>query len=437
MSASCKSSRSLDLGCLLRCRTILAATLLSTRLAQTFAASSSAHDCSQGRFEAPSKPGAVATEHNGKALRDVCMLENASRHIFIIGDWGGVRYEENMNIMPADHRSHLFPSHHRDFVDAVDDCAQQRVAGQMQSWAAVLRPDYVLNVGDNFYWGGVNGQCGRNPFEEGFQWSQWGPIFEDMYKGPGLDGVQWLGILGNHDYGGFVFTSAWDETLRYTWGFGTNRLHTGRWLTPAQYWQVKVWYTDFSIDYYFVDTNVYNTWDSDQQLNHNICSSLHNTNTSECEQTGPTSLANCRDWFSQLWATERSWLKSRLSKSTSDWQILVSHFPPEYDAKFWRSLADEYGIDLMISGHRHYQQLMGAWDSENMVPGLAWIISGGGGGITSDKVPEKYGQDDAYGFMDLEVSKTKILATAVSHGGHVRKKAEIVPRPARENVQVV
>lgn len=119
--------------------------------------------------------------------------------------------------MPADHRSHLFPKRARHFVRGVDDYAQHRVAAAMLNLSMYEPPDYVLNVGDNFYWGGVNSTCNDNAFLTGFSWNQWGPIFEQMYRGGGLDGKQWLGVLGNHDYGGFKFNSGWHETIFYTW----------------------------------------------------------------------------------------------------------------------------------------------------------------------------------------------------------------------------
>ncbi|CAE8603429.1 unnamed protein product, partial [Polarella glacialis] len=291
-----------------------------------------------------------------------------------------------------------------------------------------LNPDYVLNVGDNFYWGGVETSCGRNPDVEGFAFEQWGPIYEHMYKGPGLDKKPWLGVLGNHDYGGYSFTAAWDESIRYTWGAGAID-SSGRWMTPAQYWQVLVHYRGFSVDYYFMDTNVYDTWQITQQMNHNICGELHNKPHANCTETGgPRSLSACNSWFTDLWDLQVTWIEQQLNKSTADWQVVVTHFPPEYDPKFWSSLSQRHGIDLIIAGHRHYQMVRAAEDDSNEITGTAVIISGGGGGITSERKPDLMGDDDAYGFVDLHLSKTMIKVTAITHGGSVRKVVEVIPR---------
>ena len=78
-------------------------------------------------------------------------LRGASFHVMVIGDWGGVRYTSEMPIMPADHRSELFPKRRRSFVHGVDDYAQQRVAAQMINMSSFYAPDYVLNVGGKGY----------------------------------------------------------------------------------------------------------------------------------------------------------------------------------------------------------------------------------------------------------------------------------------------
>jgi len=390
--------------------------------------------CSDNVFDLPPKPAKDPTEHNGQALRDVCFGEDASLHVFVIGDWGGVKYTADMPIMPADHRSTLFPKRHREFVEGVDDCAQQRVAGQMLNWALHSPPDYVLNVGDNFYWGGAESNCSSNLFTEGFSWHQWGPIFEEMYKGPGLDRKQWLGVLGNHDYGGFLFTSGWHETIWYTWA--NHGSSTGRWLTLAQFWQVKVRYLDFSVDYFFVDNNLHNAWQPDKTVGHNICSGKYNLKNSTCPVTGPFSLDSCHTWFETLWEMQSRWLDERLGQSSADWQIVVAHFPPEYKADYWQSLGKRHGIDLMISGHRHYQQLTLKGETTDTAPVFPFttLISGGGGGITSDRKPELWGADDAYGFFDLTMSKETIMIKAITHGGMIRRKAEIRPEhPSQEH----
>lgn len=58
---------------------------------------------------------------------------------------------------------------------------------------------------------------------------QWQHVFEDVYRGGGLEGKQWLGVLGNHDFGGFLFTRGCDQahaSVRLSLGTTSRRLET-------------------------------------------------------------------------------------------------------------------------------------------------------------------------------------------------------------------
>mmetsp|Transcript_51341 Transcript_51341/g.133562 ORF Transcript_51341/g.133562 Transcript_51341/m.133562 type:complete len:81 (+) Transcript_51341:2-244(+) len=55
----------------------------------------------------------------------------------------------------------------------------------------------------------------------------------------------------------------------------------------------------------------------------------------------------------------------------------------------------------------------------------ALIVSGGGGGVTSENKPEGNGEDDQYGFMDMTLSKDTIKIEAISHSGQTRKVSTI------------
>lgn len=126
-------------------------------------------------------------------------------------------------------------------------------------------------------------------------------------------------------------------------------------------------------------------------------------------------------------------LEDVLRLSYADWQVVVTHFPPEWGKEDWQYLSKTYGIDLIVTGHRHCQEVWPGDDTskpsgeENFLRPTTWIVSGGGGGITSQGLPERSGEDDMYGFMDLTISRSSIKIEAISHGGQLRSTTHALP----------
>eukprot|EP00930_Biecheleria_cincta_P004767 TRINITY_DN10569_c1_g1_i1.p1 TRINITY_DN10569_c1_g1~~TRINITY_DN10569_c1_g1_i1.p1 ORF type:complete len:685 (-),score=110.48 TRINITY_DN10569_c1_g1_i1:338-2335(-) len=294
----------------------------------------------------------------------------------------------------------------------VDVHAQNLVAAQMKERAKISEPDYILNVGDNFYWGGISGKCGDTPMSvvstvtaTQFKW-----IFEDIYTGEGLDGKPWLSVLGNHDWGGRTFNAAWDQQIAYTWV-------SDRWIMPAAYWKQHVEYPDlsFSVDIFLTDSNIIDAHaDPDVDAASNLCSGQFNSPGSSCASVGGVPDRNrCHSWFQKLWDDGAEWVTGQVDKSLADWQILVTHFPCGHKKDFYKKLHVRHGLDLLVTGHTHKQQM---WDSSNL-GGLTCFITGGGGGIVAESPPSMTNHDTAYGFYDLIISKSSIDIESISWDG--------------------
>lgn len=127
------------------------------------------------------------------------------------------------------------------------------------------------------------------------------------------------------------------------------------------------------------------------------------------------------------------WLNINLAITThrklSDWQIIVTHFPPLWGMDQWKKLCDKFGVDIFIAGHVHSQQLwaQNEWP-KNQLGNTAVVISGGGGGITSEDAPNKEGWDDQYGFVKMQVSKEEIILRHISHGAQLRRELRVYQR---------
>eukprot|EP00927_Polykrikos_kofoidii_P085263 TRINITY_DN9228_c0_g1_i1.p1 TRINITY_DN9228_c0_g1~~TRINITY_DN9228_c0_g1_i1.p1 ORF type:complete len:818 (-),score=94.96 TRINITY_DN9228_c0_g1_i1:382-2547(-) len=370
----------------------------------------------------PNIPANVV-DYNGISWPGYCFTGLADEHVFIIGDWGGVlsRDSTGIRVATADNTHDKDDMYvERGFVWGVDNQAQRLVANRMIGRAMTHRPRYVLNVGDNFYWGGIDDLCGRvlQKFEHLHE--QWKHVFEDMYGGSGLQGKPWFSVLGNHDFGGYQFNKAWDQQIAYTWR------PNSRWILPGLYWHQHVDYPtkNFSIDYFMVDTNVNDAKHPYHDPGHNICSLKHNGDKS-CAPFGPRDPWDCWRWFGELWEKQLAWLDRRLSESTADWQIVVTHFPPEleYRGWQWRALTEKYGIDLFVVGHRHQQEM-----HSSSVAGAPVVVTGGGGGITSEHNPNSWGRQDQYGYMDMTISSAQALIEGFNHVGKRHNFMMIYPK---------
>lgn len=411
-------------------------------------------------------PPPKALDYCGVALPPMKVLGPGPTHVFAIGDWGGLDGTLWTNQIPPEGRPRLisyswgavpgpspFPRNrwnkahsellcdHKDFVecyetkgttcnpdcgfvDGIDTKPQQLVAEQFKKYAAMYQPKYVLNVGDSFYWGGIEKTCGTPMGEISSEARhQFDQVFEGVYNGPGLESAPWFSVLGNHDWGGRVFNNGWDQQIAYSWA-------SPRWVMPAPYFSQRVDYVDqgFSVDLIFIDSNVMNAGDPEDDAEHNICSSAFNPPGANCGTAGgPESVASCKGWFSSFWTKNQEFAEQQLKASTADWQIIVTHFPCGHAAGWYQQLHN-MGLDLLVTGHRHDQEL---WFKSPELGGLTCFVTGGGGGISSEATPVKddgnwYGEAQ-YGFYDLVISKSDIQLNSIDYRGKVVRTATLTP----------
>lgn len=397
--------------------------------------------------------------YKGQAWPAMSLPGTGEMHIFAIGDWGGLdgtlnpiegrhpliaynwgfrdgpsvfprtRWNKNHSVEMCSHTEFVacFNSRGRPpcaegcgYVDGVDSQPQQLVAAAMKARAAQKDPQYILNVGDNFYWGGIEKTCGTPMDQISFTANhQFNKIFEGIYQGPGLSDKPWLSVLGNHDWGGRMFNSGWDQQIAYTWA-------SNRWIMPAPYWSQLVVYPDldFTVDLYMIDSNFVDAQEPHEDPEHNICGSRYNPPDANCSVAdGPASIESCLEYFTAFWAEQQRWLEEKIAASQATWQIVVTHFPCGHEQQWYKKLHRQFGLDLLVTGHRHDQEIWFPQDyAKNHMGGLTCIVTGGGGGITSEGTPNPentidwYGEAQ-YGFYDLTISKESILIQSINWNG--------------------
>lgn len=427
--------------------------------------------CAAGDETIECKPPDTAFGYKGMEWPTITVDKVSSVHFFAIGDWGGLDgtlkpIEDRPNLIVynwgnqpgpsvfprsrvnahhskvlCDHKqfvecfnTHGAPPCHPGcgYVDDIDSKPQLLVAEAFKKRAAQMDPALILNVGDNFYWGGIEKNCGTPMHQMAYTtWHQFDQIFEGVYQGKGLDNKPWLSVLGNHDWGGRQFNNGWDQQVAYTW-------HSNRWIMPAPYYMVHVdfkWQY-FSADIFMIDSNFNDAHDPSKDSEHNLCGS-HNPPDANCSSAdGPPSIEECPGYFHKMWQEQKDWLEGKLANSTASWQIVVTHFPCGEDGehqRWYKKLHQKFGLDLLVTGHRHDQELwLPSMTWKNWMGGLTCLVTGGGGGITSEATPNPMDKKDwygeaQYGFYDLTITRFSIRIQSINFNGAVLKETYVYP----------
>lgn len=323
----------------------------------------------------------------------------------------------------------------------IDYWAQINVAEILAQSAAANTPLRIIGHGDNIYWNGAG------PEDIDYRMET---TFESVYDQPALDGIPWINVVGNHDYGGseyicgdkdYNFRECKDkaELLEYlNKKFSLQQEYKSpngdRWQLRDHYYVESVEQDGVSVDIFNVDTNFADSHGAMQ-----ICCQCYGyvkkKGLSEEETTalgktcndvipgnelcagGDRDLYNaCADTIKEWWDDSMTQVQKDLKASKATWKIINSHYSPHFHMsedkmKQWYQITKDGGVHVWLNGHTHgFNHDVSKW-------GTHFYENGGGGGIQSEtsgqppEVAEKYvdhawiAAGNPYGFFELHFSK--------------------------------
>lgn len=180
---------------------------------------------------------------------------------------------------------------------------QLKVAKAMAKAAAAIGSKFVLALGDNFYWGGVNGPT--DPL--------WKTVWLDRFKEESLQ-TPWYAILGNHDHYGNA--EAQIDFSRKKLDCGHFKQCPSRWVLPRYWYSVVVPSESkkFDVQFVFIDTVILAEGSSKQLAEEKI----------HYGTLGKEYMAKWQKWAEQRKAMAKvqlEWFENTLNTSTADWLI--------------------------------------------------------------------------------------------------------------------
>ncbi|XP_078387352.1 tartrate-resistant acid phosphatase type 5-like [Cetorhinus maximus] len=231
-----------------------------------------------------------------------------------LGDWGGLPYSP--------------------YTTPVE----KSTAHQMGVVAETMGTDFVLSLGDNFYYNGVN-----NPTDKRFQ-----ETFEEIFSAKSLKDVPWFVVAGNHDHLGNVTAQIEYSKVSKRWNF------------PSYYYDLNFTIADSNttVTILMLDTVL-------------LCGNSDDFQGKEPEAPRDHKVAN----------TQLEWVRDKLKNSRSDFLIVAGHYPVWSIAEHGPTiclvqklhpLLIQYRVSAYFCGHDHNLQFIQDGD------GIGYVVSGAG-----------------------------------------------------------
>lgn len=339
-----------------------------------------------------------------------------------------------------------------------EENAQTNVKDQMLAVANSNPIKWIVNVGDNFYFDGVDGVN---------HW-HWRDQFENMYEDPAFH-VPWFSVVGNHDYGGDCCAKdLFGGANGASWPLGIGQAHVTaqfaydtehdwqwprakqtRWVMPYFHWTKVLDLGLYKVQFFAIDTNV-----ADIAKQCIRCKGCTNSGTGEevrkrnCLPTQEGGKDQCGCFMRKLFHEQLDFLERELKASMEDssiaWRFLIAHHPwnfiprspdPNGADQLDRllSLLKTYHVQAYFTGHVHSMRHDIIQDTIHMPMtgssgGYQWAA-----GRAPDRDPlgktawsDNYLQ---YGFAHCELTKEQLTITYINDKGAKVHTVEIAATP--------
>ncbi|CAI9591388.1 unnamed protein product, partial [Staurois parvus] len=300
---------------------------------------------------------------------------NSSLRFAVIGDWGGLP---------------LPPYYTKQ---------ETLVAAELGKTVAKWGADFIVSVGDNFYYEGV-----KDVTSDRFKTS-----FESVFDAESLRNVPWYVIGGNHDhYGNITAQLAYSKI-------------SSRWRFPDLYYDLvfKIPTTNVSVRLVMLDTIV-------------LCG-----NSDDFHGGQPLGAANPKLANEQL-----AWLTKKLETAKEEYLLVVGHYPVWSIAEHGPThcllhhvepLLRKYNVTAYLCGHDHNMQYL-----QDDV-GIGYVLSGAGNFLENSRkhkeaVPMGYlrffqGEEEPLGsFVYMKVTAKELNITYIQSGGKSLFQTTLHPR---------
>ncbi|XP_056426414.1 tartrate-resistant acid phosphatase type 5 [Hyla sarda] len=293
----------------------------------------------------------------------------------VIGDWGGLP-------LPP-------------YYTKQETLVAAELANTVSKWGA----DFIVSVGDNFYYDGV-----QDVEDYRFQ-----KTFENVFDAESLLPIPWYVVGGNHDHKGNITAQIAYSNV------------SSRWKFPHLYYDqsFNIPNTNVSVKLLMLDTIT-------------LCG-----NSDDFLGGQPLEAANPRLAEEQL-----DWLMEKLQSSKDEYLLVVGHYPVWSIAEHGPTtcllhhvepLLKKYNVTAYLSGHDHNMQYLQD-DS-----GIGYVLSGAGNFLESSRkheesVPEGYlrfflgDMEPAGSFVYMQVTPKEMNITYIQSGGKSLFQTTLRPR---------